>query len=182
MKGIVFCEFISMVEEYFSLDIADRIIASSELATGGAYTSAGTYDHREFVQLITRLSEETKVPVPDLVCTFGRHLCKRFAMLYPSFFAECQSTFEFLASVDGKIHVEVRKLYPDAQLPEFAHAFPEPGCMVFTYRSKQPLADLAEGLIQGAIAHYGEKINLTRDNLPCADGAHVRFTLKRNMS
>lgn len=178
MKGIVFCEFISMVEESFSYEMADKIISSSELATGGAYTAIGTYDHREIVQLVTRLSEETGTPAPDLIRAFGEHLCKRFAALYPAFFAECSSTFAFLSGVDGKIHVEVRKLYPDAQLPEFAPAFPEPGCMLFTYRSERPFADLAEGLILGCIAHYGENIALTRDDFPCADGAHVRFTLK----
>lgn len=178
MKGIVFCEFISMVEDCYSYEMADKIICSSDLATGGAYTAVGTYDHREIVQLVSHLSEQTGTPVPDLIRAFGQHLCKRFAVLFPDFFSECSSTFAFLSGVDGKIHVEVRKLYPDAQLPEFTHAFPEPGCMSFIYRSKRPLADLAHGLILGCIAHYGEQISVTRDDLVCADGSHVRFMLK----
>lgn len=177
MKGIVFCEFISMVEERFSPEMADRIIDASTLATGGAYTTVGTYDHREIVQLVSHLSAATGTAVPDLIRAFGVHLCQRFATLYPTFFAEHRSAFAFLASVDNQIHVEVRKLYPDAELPVFEHAFPEPNRMLFTYRSKRPFADLAEGLIQGCITYYGENIALTRDDLPCADGAHVRFTL-----
>lgn len=42
MKGIVFREFITMVETQFSLETADAIIADSTLATGGAYTTVGT--------------------------------------------------------------------------------------------------------------------------------------------
>ena len=39
MKGIVFREFITMVETQFSLETAVVIIADSTVATGGAYTT-----------------------------------------------------------------------------------------------------------------------------------------------
>lgn len=179
MKGIVFCEFIDMVEECFSLELADRIISSSMLATGGAYTSVGTYDHREIIELVDHLSGATGIPAPALIRTFGEHLCKRFALLYPVFFSKHTSAFDFLASIDSQIHVEVKKLYPDAELPEFEHHFPGPDSMVFIYRSKRPFADLAEGLIHGCITHYNEAISLTRANLPGGNGAHVSFALER---
>ena len=51
MKGIVFVQFVEMVEEKFGLATADRIIEQSKLSTNGAYTSVGTYDHTELLQL-----------------------------------------------------------------------------------------------------------------------------------
>ena len=45
MKGIVFREFISMVENEFSIETADEIITASNLKSEGAYTSVGTYPH-----------------------------------------------------------------------------------------------------------------------------------------
>ncbi len=177
MKGIVFCEFIGMVEECFSLEMADRIISSSKLATGGAYTTVGTYDHREIVELAGHLSAATGISAAELIRTFGEYLGKRFVTLFPAFFRQHGSTFDFLASVDSKIHVEVRKLYPDAELPEFQHHFPAHDSMVFVYRSKRPFADLAEGLIRACIRHFDETIGLTRENHPCEEGMHVSFTL-----
>ena len=47
MKGVVFTEFIEMVEDKFSADIADQIIEEADLPSGGVYTSVGTYDHAE---------------------------------------------------------------------------------------------------------------------------------------
>ena len=179
MKGIVFREFIDMVEESFSLDTADKIISSSNLATGGAYTSVGTYDHGEIVNLVGHLSEITHISVPDLLRTFGEHLFKRFSVLYPAHFAAQNSTFGFLSILDNKIHVEVLKLYPDAELPVFEHEFPDPDRMTFVYSSKRPFGDLAEGLIRGCIAYFGENITLVREDLPCKEGANVRFTLTR---
>lgn len=179
MKGIVFREFIDMVEARFSIETADKIIESSNLASGGAYTSVGTYDHREIVELVGHLSQATDTPVPVLLRAFGEHLFTRFAVLYPSHFAAQDSAFGFLSILDNKIHVEVKKLYPDAELPVFEHDSPDPDKMAFVYRSKRPFADLAEGLIRGCIAHFGESIALTREDFPCEGGAHARFTLTR---
>ncbi|MGH7856391.1 MAG: heme NO-binding domain-containing protein, partial [Candidatus Binatia bacterium] len=86
MKGIVFTEFLEMVEERFSPEIADRIIQASNLPSGGAYTAVGTYDYNELLRLVTNLGRETGVLVPDLVRSFGQHLFGRFYVSYPQFF------------------------------------------------------------------------------------------------
>jgi hypothetical protein len=179
MKGIVFREFADMVEQTFSAEILNRIIDASNLATRGAYTAVGTYDHREIVELVNRLSSETGVGIPDLLRAFGRYLFKRFVALYPHFFASAKSAFDFLPQVHNIIHVEVKKLYPDAELPQFETSAPEPDRFVMVYRSTRPFGDLAEGLILGCIEHFGEKISLAREDLPCQNGAHIRFTLIR---
>lgn len=179
MKGVVFREFIDMVESSFSPEIADKIIESSDLPSGGAYTSVGTYDHHEIIQLVSHLGERTGIAVPDLLRAFGNHLLGRFAALYPSHFVCRNSTFEFLAILDNKIHVEVKKLYPDAELPVFDHSSPDPNVMAFVYHSKRPFADLAEGLIQGCIAYFNENIEIQREDYPCEEGAHTHFMLRK---
>lgn len=40
MKGIVFREFIDMVESTFGEDISDEIIEESDLPSGGSYTAS----------------------------------------------------------------------------------------------------------------------------------------------
>lgn len=159
MKGIVFKEFIDLVENQFGADVADKIIEENELDSDGAYTSVGTYNHEEILKLVTSLSKASKIPVSGLVKTFGKHLIKVFTKGFPNFFAK-DNCFEFLKSIDDSIHVEVKKLYPDAELPKFTHNEPEDGKLNLHYESSRPFADLAEGLIEGAIEHYGEKIEL----------------------
>jgi hypothetical protein len=41
------------------------------------------------------------------------------------------------------------------------------------YRSRRRLTDLAEGLIEGGIAHFGEVIEVRREDLPSEDGQGV---------
>jgi hypothetical protein len=84
---------------------------------------------------------------------------------------------EFLKQVDGQIHAEVRKLYPDAELPRFAVVAHEPGRLVVDYASCRPLADLAVGLIQGSSAFYGERVRIDRREVDDEQGSRQRFEI-----
>jgi hypothetical protein len=181
MKGVVFTEFLEFVEEQMSPEMADRVVERADPASGGAYTGVGTYDYTEMLDLVTALSEETGQPAADLVRTFGEHLFARFSESHPEFFAGIDGAFELLQNVEDYIHVEVRKLYPDAELPTLACEFPRDGQMHMTYRSGRPFADLAEGLIHGCISHFGEPVAVEREDWAAGDeaGTAARFTLTR---
>ena len=179
MKGVVFVEFLEMVEDRFSPEIADRIIEASDLPSGGAYTGIGSYDHAEMVQLVTQLSAATGTPAPVLVHTFGKYMFGRFAVLYPQLFEGIESAYSLLEKIDSTIHVEVRKLYPDAELPRFECNTSEPGRLTLIYRSPRGFADLAAGLIEGCIEHFGDTIDVQREDLSGGQGTQVRFSLSK---
>jgi hypothetical protein len=178
MKGLVFTEFIEMVDERFSFETSERLIEECDLPSHGAYTSVGTYDAAEMRALVTRLSAISGVPVPELLNAFGRHLFQRFTTSFPDFFAGIGSALEFLPRVNDYVHLEVRKLYPDASLPSFTCAFPRPDTLVMTYRSATDLPDLAQGLIEGCAVHFGETLEVTRETRP-GDPPETLFTVRR---
>jgi hypothetical protein len=180
MKGIVFTEFIEMVESRFSLEMAERIIAAARLPSGGAYTAVGTYDHGEMWSLAVELSKATDTPVPQLMRIYGEYLFGRFAVLHPRWLGDVKSAFDLLQSLDSVIHVEVCKLYPDAELPHFEVVERTPGCLVLLYASTRHFADLAEGLMHACAGHFGEAIDIARETLPAQSGSRVRFTLTRH--
>jgi hypothetical protein len=176
MKGVVFTEFMELVESRMGLDMVDRIITEAQLPNDGAYTSVGTYDHAELVRLVRALSSATGLAIPALVHMFGQHLFQRFSVGYPALFADATNAYDFLSRIDEVIHVEVLKLYPDAELPKLACERPAPGELVLLYSSPRGFADLAAGLIDGCIAHYRESITVTRTDLPMEDNLHrTRF-------
>jgi hypothetical protein len=176
MKGVVFTEFMELVESRMGLDMLDRIITEAQLPNDGAYTSVGTYDHAELVRLVMALSSATGLAIPALVHMFGQHLFQRFSVGCPALFADAANAYDFLSRIDDVIHVEVRKLYPDAELPKLACERPAPGELVLLYSSPRGFADLAAGLIDGCIAHFGESITVTRTDLPRQDNLHrTRF-------
>lgn len=179
MKGVVFTEFLEMVEHSFSPDMVDRIIDEAELPSGGVYTAVGTYDHAEIVALVDRLSKAADMSVSQLLNTFGRHLFTRFVEGFPHFFEGQNDAFGFLTQVEDYIHVEVKKLYPDAELPSIQASTDNAGHMTLIYRSDRAMADLAHGLIEGCVKHFGESIEIDISDLSDDTGRHVRFELAR---
>lgn len=176
MKGIVFTEFVEMVEDKFGLETVDALFEKTELASEGAYTAVGTYPHTELVALVVTLSKETEVSTSDLVRTFGHHMAGRFSALFPAFF-EVDSAFTFLESIDQHIHVEVKKLYPAAELPRI-YCTRDGDNLELIYESKRGLANLAHGLIDGSLAHFGESADIERTDLDGGSGKRVRFYLR----
>jgi Haem-NO-binding len=162
MKGIVFTEFLAFVAGFWDENMVDDLIEASALPSRGAYTSVGTYDHREMVSLLLALSERSQLSPDDLMQRFGFYLSDRFALLFPAFFSRSDSFFTFLASIDDYIHVEVKKLYPDAELPSFDVVKIEGAVMTMRYRSSRKMEAFAEGLILGSARHFGCKILIER--------------------
>ncbi|MCX4244156.1 heme NO-binding domain-containing protein [Paraliomyxa miuraensis] len=179
MKGLVFSEFIDMVEERFGPDLTEHIIAVSELPSGGVYSSLGTYDFEELARLIKNLSEATGKEPAVLIKAFGVHLFGRLVHLYPQFLEDETSAMDFVPKVENYIHHEVRKLYPDAALPSFSIERQGPNRLTFVYQSARPLGDLAEGMLLGCAEYFGESIELNREDLPATQGHRVRFDLVR---
>ncbi len=183
MKGVVFTEFMEMVESRMGLDMLDHIITEAKLPNDGAYTAVGTYDHAELVRLVAALSGATGRSASELVHVFGEHMFVRFSVNFPVLFGDACNAFDFLCRIDGVIHVEVRKLYPDAELPKLECTRPAAGELTVLYSSPRGMGDLAAGLIAGCIAHFKEPVAVTRTDLDKLDLCHrVRFDLVRGQA
>jgi hypothetical protein len=180
MKGVIFTEFLAFIEQEFDLLMVDHLVSATRPASGGAYTAVGTYEAGELMAMVFELSRKLGVPAADLVKAFGRHLFRYFVSSHAVTMGEVRTTEELLASVENRIHVEVRKLFPDAELPTIGFEQIDLQTSVVLYQSKRPLADLAEGLIAASIDHFKEPIAIKREDLPPRNGTHVKFTLVRS--
>jgi len=177
MKGMVFTHFLDFVTEQFGPEMADDIIEASDLPSGGAYTSVGTYSHGEMVALIGALAERTGRPADGLVRAFGDRLSDTFAHDFPEFYRRAATLFDFLESIEEHIHVEVRKLYPDAELPTFRAESRTPARLVLVYLSPRRMGHLSEGLIAGSARQFGVDVRIASELLEGGDGLAVRFTI-----
>lgn len=178
MKGVIFTEFVDFVTEEYGLMTADHMIEQADLPSKGIYTAVGLYDVRELEMMACRLSELTATPVPMIMRNYGYKLFFTLADQYPAY-AAVGDAFELLASLHEHVHVEIRKLYPKAELPEFTHRMLGPSQMLLVYKSKNGLADLVEGFITGCFDYYRDDAIVSRQDLSGGMGTHVRFTLRR---
>lgn len=179
MKGLVFTGFLDMVEKEFGYEMVDQIIEQSNLESGGAYTAVGTYSHTEIVALLSNLSENSKVAPAILLKSFGRYFFELILDSYSTFLTSKKDTFEFLASIENHIHVEVRKLYPDAELPTFDAQMPSSKQMKLLYISERKMSDFAHGLIERTLEYYKETATISKELID-ADGSKVQFLITKN--
>ncbi|MFT7486151.1 MAG: hypothetical protein ACI9F9_002005 [Candidatus Paceibacteria bacterium] len=177
MKGLVFTEFLAMVESAHGMDTTDQLLEIPSLPSRGVYTSVGTYDAGELVQMVVLLADILDSPIDDLLAAFGEHLFERFHTLFPAMFVGDASCFEFLASIHDHIHVEVRKLYPEADLPHFTAEFDKDGLNLI-YTSKHPFAMFGLGLIRGCLQHYGGIHTVEYEMLEPGDGSKAIFRIR----
>ena len=167
-----------MVDEKFGYEMTEKIIKLSDLPSGGAYTNVGTYDHSEIITLVSNLSKQTEIDVKTLVVTFGHYLVVRFQTLFPKYFENDDCALDLLEKVNDYIHVEVKKLYEDAELPEISTKRTPEGGIILNYKSARGMGDLAEGMIAGAIDIFGAKYDCARKDLEKEDDRQcIRFTL-----
>ena len=179
MKGIVFREFTDMVENQFGEAMVDDLIETTQPKSGGSYTTVGTYDHAELVAMVGVLSERTGLSGDVLVHHFGKHLAEVFSKKFPAFFDDCPNTFEFLKKIDNHIHVEVKKLYPDAELPKFTYIQHSEQEFELIYESQRNFAHLAHGLIEGCMEHFKEAFQIHREDVADESGTKAIFKLRR---
>lgn len=178
MKGIVFTEFMEMVESNFGYEMVEEIIEASDLPSGGIYTAVGTYEHNEMVQLVSQLSKKLDKPVPNLLNAYGQYLFNTFHANYTDFFTREQEAFSFLESIDKHIHVEVQKLYSDAQLPKFECKRIGEDTLEMVYSSKRKMSDFALGLIERTLVFYETPAKIEREFIE-EDGSVVKFIIKK---
>ena len=178
MKGIIFTEFLELVEEKFGLAMVDKIITQSELDSGGAYTSVGTYEFSEMLQLISHLSENTDIAVDDLLMVYSEHLFAALIRTHPNLVEHYKDPMDLLASIENHIHVEVQKIYPEAQLPTFELEERTDSKMVMVYKSDKALYMLGKGLMLETFKLFKVLANIEFEKLN-EQGTEVRFTINK---
>ncbi|MGB3773898.1 MAG: heme NO-binding domain-containing protein [Leeuwenhoekiella sp.] len=176
MKGIVFTEFLEMVEQKFGLETVDEIITRSELPSGGAYTSVGIYDFFEMQRLILNLNEITGITVDDLIYTYGCYFFQILVKHHSDILNMYSSPILLLASIEDHIHVQVRKIYPGAELPTFKIITQSNNYLEMMYLSERSMYMFAKALMDKTFQHYHENSKIELEKLK-ADGSEVLFKI-----
>ncbi|WP_435415296.1 heme NO-binding domain-containing protein [Polaribacter aestuariivivens] len=179
MKGIVFTEFLDLVEEKFGLEVVDKIISDSNLDSEGIYTSIGTYSFSEMLQLLTHLSKYTDISIDNLLLVYGEHFFGVIENSYPGLLATYKDPIEMLSSIENHIHVEVRKIYPDAELPTFIVTEKTENSLIMVYKSSRAMHHFGLGLMNKTFEHFKSTATIDLEKIK-EDGTEVRFIVHKN--
>lgn len=179
MKGIVFTEFLDLVESKFGLEMVDKIILQSELESNGSYTSIGTYKFSEMLQLLQNLNKNTGIAIDDLLLIYGEHFFSVIKKSYPGLLATYKDPIEMLSSIEDHIHVEVQKIYPDAELPTFTIEEKTDDSLIMIYKSSRAMYNFGLGLMNKTFEHFNSTASIVIEKIK-KDGTEVKFLINKN--
>lgn len=178
MKGVIFNALFEMIEQQMDDALLERVIEGAKLPHLGSYTAAGNYPDTEMLALLQQLHQHTGIATEQLLENFGFFLFGFLKQGYAHFFNDVTNAFTLLSLVHHYIHVEVKKLYPDAVLPEFTVEEHTDQKLILLYKSPRAMGDVARGLIKASLHYYQEKY-LLEEMYPTGEKSVVRFIITR---
>ena len=159
MKGVVFNIFESFLNEVGGEDFFDDLLDEVELETKEPFVGPGTYPDADLMTLFIAAVGKLNIPPEDALRSFGKFLFGQLYATHPQY-AEGHNLRSFLLSIHDVIHVEVRKLYPEAVTPDFVYEELTDNKLKMTYQSPRRLWHLASGLIEACSEQFNEAIEL----------------------
>ena len=165
MKGAVFIALNDMVEEAYGIKVWEEVLAQAKPESEGVYASAGSYKDEEIIALLVAFADVTDIDINEITRSFGNYLFKGLNSKFPIFANMYDNFFDFLCSIEGVIHKEVEKLYPNASLPKIQCVRATERHIQMLYSSPRKMCFLAEGLISGAAEHF--KVHATINQSKC---------------
>lgn len=145
----------------------------------GVYTSIGTYDFSEMLSLLKNLSQKTTISIDDLLLVYAEHFFGVLATSYPELINQYKNPIEMLASIENHIHVEVLKIYPDAELPTFEIQEKTENSLIMIYKSSRAMHYFGLGLMNKTFEHFNSSAEIVLEKLK-DDGTEVRFIITKN--
>jgi len=176
VHGLIFTSFRDFVTAQYGPGIAKSILEGHPV-----HLLTEAYPDEDFLAVVGKACEQTRVEAGDLVREFGVFAGETtFPRLYPAFYSVAGDARSFLLTVEALIHELVRATIPNATPPQLLVTPLDEDGVQIEYSSPRRLCVLVGGLVDGTARHYGEKADT--DETACmhrGDPAcvfHIRFS------
>jgi len=176
MQGIVFRVLEACYVDAFGRDAWREVAAAAGAC--GPYTHSSTHPDAEFARLVTAMASAQRLGNQQALRWLGEQAIPHFHALAPDLFDRHRACWPFLRSLNDIIHPQVRARYPGVNVPDFEYPDATGDAQVIDYRSTRRMCALAEGLMLGAAAHFGESLAITQSHCMLEGDDRCRFELR----
>ncbi len=177
MKGVVFNLLEAYIEENLGEGKYEEILEECILKTKEAFVGPGTYPDEDLMAIVAETIKMAGIPLPEALRSFGRFCFHKLSEKNPGFVNPYTHPKPFLKSVESIVHVEVKKLYEDANPPGFTYIDPASDRLIIQYRSGRMLCRFMEGLIDGVAGYYQSPIKYEQRTCMLEGGEVCEFNL-----
>ena len=179
MKGFIFTNFLDFVEKSNGLEMVDQMLGECDLASEGVYSAFNSYEFDELVSLLTFVSKKTGIEPQVLLEAFGRFVFPYLIGKHSYIVEKYSNAIELIAVIESHIHIEVKKLYEDAELPTFSVVEKTQNSLTLIYTSSRGLTYFAIGLMRETLDFFKVKGKVSMVENYNNDGSvkfHIQLT------
>ncbi|SFZ95144.1 Haem-NO-binding [Flaviramulus basaltis] len=131
------------------------------------------------LSLLSHLSKKTTISIDDLLLVYSEHFFDVLVNSYPELIKQYKDPIDMLASIESHIHVEVQKIYPDAELPTFQIQNKTKNSLTMIYKSSRAMYYFGLGLMNKTFEHFNSSAEIIMEKLK-EDGTEVKFIITKN--
>lgn len=175
MKGSIFIALNDMVIEQHDLGSWLKIIDAAN--SDGVFVATENYPDEQILALVSAYCDLFELPADKALVHFGHYLFGALHQNFPRFANSHKNFFDFIASIDGVIHVEVHKLDEHAITPDIKVKQVSANRAELSYQSARKLCHLAEGLLRGAAEHFEIRLDIEQTHCMHHGAEACRFNL-----
>lgn len=154
MKGIISTTFEDLVRERLGEGCVDELFDQRGLKTDNSFVAPVTNRDEDLVALVLTAAEMAGLEVTTTLFGSGRYAFFRLVSCREDPDESADSLESLFAHVDDIIHVEVRKLWPEAETQRIHVQSESEVVLIVRYESRRRLCPVFEGLIAGLRDFY----------------------------
>ena len=173
MKGLMFDLLEHAVTHEHGAETWGALLKEVEIE--GPFPLTDSFPDIDFAEMIDVLAERIGTTHDDVLRRFGRSSLAQLAERYPSFFNKHTSAKTFLITMNEVVHPEARRMFPGAYAPVFTYDAPDDDSLSLEYESNRQFCAWAEGMLEGAAAHFGETVKVSQSK--CTKRGDARCVL-----
>ena len=177
MKGIIFNLLEDFIVEGWGAEKFEQILTQCPVHTQIPYVGPGTYPDANLLAIVNQTTAALGIGTAEALRSFGRFAFPRLAGKFSVFVREYDHPKPFLKTLDGIIHVEVRKLFADSDPPRISYVDPAPDRLLLRYTSRRKLCSLFAGLVEGTGDFFKVPIAQAQTECTLEGAASCEFSL-----
>ncbi len=163
MKGMVFNALEEMISQRFGEDYLEGVYQRAGFEEDTLpFVGPATYPDQLLLDFVGAFSLVSGEPADDILRGFGEFCFPILAEIFCKTSAMPETAMEMLRATEHEIHVEVRKLDPEAMPPLIQLEEQIGDKSLLRYQSARRLCPYFEGLLQGLADRYACSVELEK--------------------
>ncbi|WP_182186774.1 heme NO-binding domain-containing protein [Pectinatus frisingensis] len=159
MKGTIVATWVRTCKKLWGDELVKNVMDEIGIKANHIFLPSEDIDDKTAQALGDTIAKKLGKTNAEVWHSIGKDNAETFYEFYPGFFQR-ENLYSFLSSLHD-IHVEITRLIPGAKPPGIAIENVSSDEALFIYRSKRRKFNYFRGLLDGAAAHYHEKITIT---------------------